>query len=184
MRTVCENDVIFHEAGGLLPKVPFRALVPRGSARITVAGRIVSAERVALAGIRAQCTCMAMGQAMGAAASLAVRRGVPSREVPGRDLGHSMLQPASSLATAMGAVRAIVTSRRHRMHRIGRDRHEGPQRGWIRPKKTSCLSGPSCPPCRSQPIGTQQSGRMDPTRAAGLTWPRNMISLSAVTSST
>jgi hypothetical protein len=86
MRTVCENDVIFHEAADLLRKVPFRALIPRGSARITVAGRIVSAERVALAGIRAQCTCMAMGQAMGAAAALAVQRGVPSREVPSRDI--------------------------------------------------------------------------------------------------
>jgi len=51
----------------LLPKVPFRALIPKGSSRITVAGRIVSADRIALAGIRAQCTCMAMGQAMGGA---------------------------------------------------------------------------------------------------------------------
>ena len=74
-------DVIFHESADLLPKVPFRALIPRGSSRLTVAGRIVSAERVALAGIRAQCTCMAMGQAMGAAAALAAQRGVPSREI-------------------------------------------------------------------------------------------------------
>jgi hypothetical protein len=79
-------DVIFHESADLLPKVPFRALIPKGSARLTVAGRIVSAERVALAGIRAQCTCMAMGQAMGAAAALAVQRGVPSREISSRDI--------------------------------------------------------------------------------------------------
>lgn len=79
-------DVIFHESADLLPKVPFRALIPKGSARITVAGRIVSAERVALAGIRAQCTCMAMGQAMGAAAALAVRRSVASREIDSRDI--------------------------------------------------------------------------------------------------
>jgi hypothetical protein len=79
-------DVIFHESADLLPKVPFRALIPKGSARLTVAGRIVSAERVALAGIRAQCTCMAMGQAMGAAAALAVQRGVASREIDSRDI--------------------------------------------------------------------------------------------------
>lgn len=79
-------DVIFHESADLLPKVPFRALIPKGSARLTVAGRIVSAERLALAGIRAQCTCMAMGQAMGAAAALAVQRGVASREVASRDI--------------------------------------------------------------------------------------------------
>jgi uncharacterized membrane protein (DUF441 family) len=73
-----ENDI--------LPKVPFRALIPKGSSRIIVAGRIVSAERMALAGIRAQCTCMAMGQAMGTAASLAVKRGVPSREIDAADI--------------------------------------------------------------------------------------------------
>jgi hypothetical protein len=79
-------DVYFHESEDLLPKVPFRSLIPKGSARITVAGRNVSADREALAGIRAQCTCMAMGQAMGAAAALAVQRRVPSREVDSKDI--------------------------------------------------------------------------------------------------
>ncbi|UCE53981.1 MAG: FAD-dependent oxidoreductase [Desulfobacterales bacterium] len=79
-------DVYFHDRKDLIPKVPFRALIPKGSSRITVAGRIVSAERMALAGIRAQCTCMAMGQAMGAAAALAVKRGVPSREIDAADI--------------------------------------------------------------------------------------------------
>ena len=80
----CEE--IFHESEHLIPKVPLRALIPKGSSRITVGGRIVSAERMALAGIRAQCTCMAMGQALGAAAALAVRKGVPSREIAPRDI--------------------------------------------------------------------------------------------------
>jgi hypothetical protein len=79
-------DVYYHASKDLLPKVPFRALIPKGSSRITVAGRIVSADREALAGIRAQCTCMAMGQAMGAAAALAVKRGVPSREIGSKDI--------------------------------------------------------------------------------------------------
>jgi hypothetical protein len=79
-------DVYFHDSKDLIPKIPFRALIPKGSSRITVAGRIVSSERMALAGIRAQCTCMAMGQAMGAAASLAVKRGVPSREIAAADI--------------------------------------------------------------------------------------------------
>lgn len=78
--------VYFHDPKHLIPKIPFRALIPKGSSRITVAGRIVSAERMALAGIRAQCTCMAMGQAMGAAAALAVKRGVPSREIDAADI--------------------------------------------------------------------------------------------------
>jgi hypothetical protein len=83
-QTGCEVEFLENEA--LLPKIPMRALIPRGSQRITVAGRIVSADPVAFAGIRAQCTCMAMGQAMGAAAALAVQRGVTSREVDSQDV--------------------------------------------------------------------------------------------------
>jgi hypothetical protein len=79
-------DLYFHESKDLIPTVPFRSLIPKGSARITAAGRIVSAERMALAGIRAQCTCMAMGQAMGAAAYLAIKKGVPSREINTADI--------------------------------------------------------------------------------------------------
>ncbi len=79
-------ELYFHEDENLVPKVPFRALIPKGSSRLTVAGRIVSAERFALAGIRAQCTCMAMGQAMGAAAVLAINHGVPSREIDSKDI--------------------------------------------------------------------------------------------------
>ena len=79
-------ELQFHPDEKMLPTIPFRALIPKGSSRITVAGRIVSAERFALAGIRAQCTCMAMGQAMGAAAALAVKRGVASREIESQDI--------------------------------------------------------------------------------------------------
>ena len=79
-------EVEFLESDDLLPKVPFRALIPKSSRRITVAGRNISANKVAFAGIRAQCTCMAMGQAMGAAAALAVQRGVASRDVNSKDI--------------------------------------------------------------------------------------------------
>lgn len=79
-------EVEFIEGEDALPKVPFRALIPKGSRRITVAGRNISANRIAFAGIRAQCICMAMGQAMGAAAALAVQRGVASREIDSKDI--------------------------------------------------------------------------------------------------
>jgi hypothetical protein len=79
-------ELTYHASEEMLPKVPYRALIPQGSERITVAGRIVSANRVALAGIRAQCVCMAMGQAMGAAAALAVQRKVPSREINSEEI--------------------------------------------------------------------------------------------------
>lgn len=80
----CEEE--FHASGDLVPKIPFRSLIPRGVEHFLIAGRIVSSERRALAGLRAQCTCMAMGQAAGAAAALAVQRGVPSRDVPAQDI--------------------------------------------------------------------------------------------------
>ena len=83
-KTGCQE--IFHEDRTLVPKLPFRALIPKGSSRITIAGRHISSDRVAMAGIRAQCTCMAMGQAMGAAAALAVQKGVPSRDIPAQDI--------------------------------------------------------------------------------------------------
>lgn len=79
-------EVQFLENEELLPKIPMRALIPKGSTRITVAGRIVSADRFAFAGIRAQCTCMAMGQAMGAAAALAIQKGVASRDINSQDV--------------------------------------------------------------------------------------------------
>ena len=79
-------ELFFHANDRFLPKIPFRSLIPEKSSRITVAGRIVSAERMALAGIRAQCTCMAMGQAMGAAAALAIKKRIASREVSPKDI--------------------------------------------------------------------------------------------------
>jgi hypothetical protein len=77
---------IFHDSREMIPKIPFRSLIPKGSSRITIAGRHLSSDRISMAGLRAQCTCMAMGQAMGAAAALAVQKGIPSREVNAEDI--------------------------------------------------------------------------------------------------
>ena len=56
---------------GTVPTVPLSALVPKGSRNIIVAGRCVSSDRLANSGLRVQASCMAMGQAAGAAAALA-----------------------------------------------------------------------------------------------------------------
>jgi hypothetical protein len=66
---------------GTMPTIPFGALIPKGSRHILVAGRALSSDRVAHAGMREQPFCMAMGQAAGAAAALAVRHGIASRDV-------------------------------------------------------------------------------------------------------
>ena len=79
-------QVQFLQDDALVPKVPMKMLILKSRSRVVVAGWIISVERRGFAGIRARCTCMAMGQAMGAAAALAVHRGAPSREVDSGDI--------------------------------------------------------------------------------------------------
>lgn len=56
---------------GVVPTVPLGALIPKNSKNIIVAGRSVSSDRLANSALRVQASCMAMGQAAGAAAALA-----------------------------------------------------------------------------------------------------------------
>ncbi len=62
-------------AEGVVPSVPLRALAPKGSRNLLAAGRSVSSDRLANSGLRVQASCMAMGQAAGATAALAAKRG-------------------------------------------------------------------------------------------------------------
>ena len=73
-------------AKGVVPTVPLRALVPKNSRNIMVAGRSVSSDRLANSGLRVQATCMAMGQAAGATAALAAERKTTPLEVPFEDI--------------------------------------------------------------------------------------------------
>ena len=65
-----------------MPTIPLRALVPKGSRNLLVAGRSVSSDRLANSALRVQASCMAMGQAAGAAAALAVRQNTTPLAVP------------------------------------------------------------------------------------------------------
>lgn len=67
---------------GVVPTVPLGALVPKGSRNLLVAGRSVSSDRLANSALRVQASCMAMGQAAGAAAALAVRGRTTPLAVP------------------------------------------------------------------------------------------------------
>jgi len=73
-------------ARGTVPTIGLRALVPKGSRDIMVAGRCVSSDRLANSGLRVQASCMAMGQAAGAAAALAAQRKTTPIEVPLEDI--------------------------------------------------------------------------------------------------
>jgi hypothetical protein len=76
---------------GVVPTVPLRALVPKNSRNIIVAGRCVSSDRLANSGLRVQASCMAMGQAAGAAAALAAQQNTTPLAVPLEDI-HRVLR--------------------------------------------------------------------------------------------
>jgi hypothetical protein len=67
---------------GVVPTIPLRALAPKGSRNLLVAGRSVSSDRLANSALRVQASCMAMGQAAGAAAALAARQNTTPTQVP------------------------------------------------------------------------------------------------------
>lgn len=71
-----------HLKEGVVPTVPLRALTPKGSRNLLVAGRCLSSDRLANSGLRVQAACMATGQAAGAAAALAAQKGLTPGEVP------------------------------------------------------------------------------------------------------
>src|SRR5262249_11293530 len=62
-------------------QIPYRCLVPKTRDGLLVAGRCVSATREALGAVRLTAPAMAMGQAAGTAAALAVRAGCQPRDV-------------------------------------------------------------------------------------------------------
>ena len=90
---LCSNSIDLHGGAGrsgtlyiavkngTLYGVPYRSLVPQKVEGLLVAGRCVSATSVAAAAIRVVPPCMAMGQAAGTAAAMAVAGSVAPRGV-------------------------------------------------------------------------------------------------------
>lgn len=67
-------------------EIPYRCLVPESLKGLLFAGRCISGTHEAHASYRVTGTCMAMGQAAGLAAALAVGRGVTPDAIDGRQL--------------------------------------------------------------------------------------------------
>jgi hypothetical protein len=78
-----EGEMTHHAAleAGQYYTIPFRALLPEQIPNLMFAGRILSADPVAFASVRGMPQCMAMGQATGTAAALALRANVPVQEL-------------------------------------------------------------------------------------------------------
>ncbi len=82
---------------GVVPTIPFGALIPKGASRLICAGRMISSDPHANSALRVQAPCMAMGQVAGAAAAEVVRVNVPLRSLD-----------MSRLRTALTSIGAIV----------------------------------------------------------------------------
>jgi hypothetical protein len=84
-------------------QIPYRSLMPNGFDNILVAGRCISASFEAQAGTRGMGPCSAMGQAVGAAAALAVdgRVSVHCLDVP--TLQRTLLDQGAYLGTRFGS---------------------------------------------------------------------------------
>ena len=83
-----EGDMTHHAAirSGQYYTIPFRSLVPEEVSNLMFAGRILSADAVAFASVRGMPQCMAMGQAAGTAAAMALRSNIAIQAVPSANL--------------------------------------------------------------------------------------------------
>lgn len=77
--------------------IPFRSLVPQNIKNLLVAGRSISCTHEAMSAIRVMAPCMAMGEAAGRAAKMAVRKGIPVHEVEVKELQSELLEKGAYL---------------------------------------------------------------------------------------
>lgn len=75
---------------GKVPKIPLGAMLPIGFENLLVAGRCISADRLAMSAIRVKASCMAMGQAAGAAAAISASTGKRLRELDIENLKNTL----------------------------------------------------------------------------------------------
>lgn len=82
--------------------IPYRALVPQGVENLLVAGRAISTTHEAMGATRVMATCMAMGEAAGRAAAIAVRDNIRPSEVDIHRLRRALLERGAYLRGLMG----------------------------------------------------------------------------------
>lgn len=83
----------FGSANNNTSEIPFGSCVPRGTSRLLVgSGKSVHAEGGNYRIYRGMSGCMVYGQATGAAAALAAKKGIPSESLPIRDLQAELLR--------------------------------------------------------------------------------------------
>ncbi|MFT4094040.1 MAG: FAD-dependent oxidoreductase [Niabella sp.] len=71
--------------------IPYRSLLPQPVKNLLVAGRSISATHEAMSAIRVMAPCMAMGEAAGRAAKMAIRTGVQPADIDVKQLQQELL---------------------------------------------------------------------------------------------
>jgi hypothetical protein len=77
--------------------IPLRALLPRNTERLLVAGRCISGTHEAHSSYRVMPIVMATGQAAGVCAALAAKAGKTPRQVPVREVQRELVRQGASL---------------------------------------------------------------------------------------
>lgn len=77
--------------------IPYRSLIPQTVKNLIVAGRCISTTHEAMSAIRVMAPCMAMGEAAGRAAKMAVREGVQPADIDVKKLQRELLDSGAYL---------------------------------------------------------------------------------------
>lgn len=77
--------------------IPYRSLIPNGCSNLLVAGKTISCESQAAGGLRCMPSAMAMGQAAGAAAAMAVENNCLVEDIDINDLQKTLLNHGAIL---------------------------------------------------------------------------------------
>lgn len=84
--------------------IPYRSLIPQKIKNLIVAGRCISTTHEAMSAIRVMAPCMAMGEAAGRAAKMAVRLGVQPADIDVKQLQRELLDKGAYLRIAKEAL--------------------------------------------------------------------------------
>lgn len=82
--------------------IPYRSLIPQKVKNLIVAGRCISATHEAMSAIRVMAPCMAIGEAAGRAAKMAVRLGVQPAAIDVKKLQQELLNKGAYLRMGKG----------------------------------------------------------------------------------
>jgi hypothetical protein len=77
--------------------IPYRSLIPQKIKNLIVAGRCISTTHEAMSAIRVMAPCMAMGEAAGRAAKMAIRKGIQPADLDVKQLQQELLEHGAYL---------------------------------------------------------------------------------------